>query len=341
MKILVTGAAGTVGRCTIEELTKIREIEIIATDLNTSNNRKILAKFRNKIKIKLGDLLEDNFIDEISKSIDFTIHLAAIIPPLADEKPQLARKVNVCASEKLIRALEKNSPNSFFVYCSSISVYGDRLSAPFIRVTDRLCASVGDHYAETKIETEKIVQHCQLNWTVFRLTAVFGYGNHKISKLMFHMPLKTPIEIITPEDAGRAFAFSTKHLTELNKKVYNLSGGEDCRILYEDFLKKSFHIYGLKKFLIPKTAFAQKNFHCAFVDDGDELENILHFRNDNINDYFQKNEQKIGNFVKFWAGIFSPIYQKILVNKSEPLKALKNFQIENLRRFFGNKISLD
>jgi len=127
----------------------------------------------------------------------------------------------------------------------------------------------------------------------------------------------------------------------LNGRIFNLSGGQNCRIIYEDFLRKSFVIFGLNKFMLPKIAFAQRNFHCGYYEDSDELQNILNFRRENINDYFENRAIRINDILRFWAKILSPLYQKILVSKSEPLKAIKNFKVNELRRFFGNKISLE
>ena len=41
---------------------------------------------------------------------------------------------------------------SFFVYSSSISVYGDRLQNPNIKVTDSLLPSQGDEYAAVRLK---------------------------------------------------------------------------------------------------------------------------------------------------------------------------------------------
>lgn len=53
-----------------------------------------------------------------------------------------------------------------------------------------------------------------------------GANNHKISGLMFHMPLDTPMEITTSEDTGGAFANAVTERTELSGRIFNLGGGE-------------------------------------------------------------------------------------------------------------------
>jgi nucleoside-diphosphate-sugar epimerase len=95
------------------------------------------------------------------------IHLAAIIPPLADKKPRLAQKVNVNGTKNLMECLEEFSPKTFFLHASSISVYGDRIKNPWIKVSDHLSPSDRDEYALTKIEAEKIIASSELHCLFF------------------------------------------------------------------------------------------------------------------------------------------------------------------------------
>lgn len=335
MNILLTGASGTVGFETLQKLLEKENTHISVFDLDTKNNRKKFSTFADKIDIFYGDISDAQQIEKACENVDLTIHLAAIIPPLADEKPEFAQKINVQGTQNIINALKKHSPNSMIIYSSSISIYGDRIENPWINVGDELIASVGDEYAKTKIQAEQIIQQSGLNWSIFRLSAIFGIKNHKIDKLMFHMPLNTPIEICTAEDTGRAFANAIFHQQEIKGKIFNLGGGENCRIFYKDFLEKNFKMYGLGKLNFPENSFATKNFHCAYYEDGDDLEKILHFRKDDIKSFFEKIEKKINPFTKFLTGICCPIIKIILASKSEPNIAKKKKQKDLEMRFFG------
>ncbi len=336
MNILLTGASGTVGFETLKKLLEITEknINISVFDINSLKIRKKFQPLSDRINIIYGDISNKKDIEKACKNIDVAIHLAAIIPPLADEKPELAERINVQGTQNLISGLKKFSPNAMIFYSSSISVYGDRIKNMWIKVNDELNPSLGDQYAKTKIKAEKIIQNSGLNWSIFRLSAIFGIKNHKIDKLMFHMPLETPIEICTAEDTGRAFANAIFRQKELNKKIFNLGGGEKCRLLYKDFLKKNFQLYGLGKMNFSKQTFATQNFHCAYYADGDQLEQILHFRNDTIDTYFEKIEQGISPVTKFFTQISSPVIKKLLASKSEPLQALKKRNKKLIERFF-------
>ncbi len=338
MKILVTGAAGTVGLQTVKNLIKLLpSAQIIAFDLPTKKNKKHLKPLANKIQTVWGDLRKFQILNQITRNLNYVIHLAAIIPPLADKNPKLAYQVNVKGTERLIKALKRNSPDAMIIYSSSVAVYGDRIKNPWIKTTDQLKPSFGDYYALTKIEAENLIRQSGLKWTIFRVSAVFGIKNHKLGAIMFHMPLDTPIEFITPQDAGRAFAKAVIYSNQLQNRIFNLGGGENCRIIYKDFLQKNFEIYGLGKLKYPSQAFAQVNFHCGYYADGQQLEEILHFRQDTIDSYFNQLEQHITETQKFFTTLFSPIIKRILLWKSEPLKAFRQGKTEGILRFFGAK----
>ncbi len=333
-RILLTGASGTVGYEVLKQLVAAKELYCVTVfDVQNSNSKKKISAFDDNIKIIYGDISRPEDLEEATRDQDVTIHLAATIPPVSDENPDLAYSVNVDGTRNLITALEKNSPNSFFLYSSSISIYGDRLKTPMIKVTDALIPSVGDAYAQTKIEAEKLVQNSKLDWSIFRLAAIMG--GHKISKLMFEQPLDTSLEIATPEDTGRAFVKAIEKQERLSKQIFNLGGGSSCRISYKDFLINSFHIYGLGKLNFPDKAFAEKNFHCGFYEDGNELARILHFRNDTLMDYFEKEIKNVSTFQKAITSIFKKPIKYFLLKKSEPYAAYQK-KDENLKQHYFN-----
>ena len=335
-RILLTGASGCVGREVLNQLSqKSNEFDITVFDIKSKPSTKILLPYKGKVEIVYGDIANKNDISKVCSDKDYVIHLAAIIPPLADDKPELAYQVNTVGTENFINNLEQLSPKTFFMYSSSVSVYGDRLKSPMIKVKDPLKPSEGDEYAKTKIEAEQLLQKSKLDWTIFRLCAIMG--DHKISKLMFHQPLKTPLEIATPEDTARAFVNAIYKKEQLSKKIFNLGGGENCRISYMDFLIRSFQIFGLGKLNFPPKAFAEKNFHCGYYKDGDDLNNILHFRKDNLDSYFKKVKLETPRWQKVLASLFKVQIKRNILNKSEPYQAFKTNDHIMIQHFFNNK----
>lgn len=334
-KILLTGASGTVGKELLKQLCESTDkYSITVFDLGTKLSVSLFKKYQNQIRIIYGDISDKNEVSKVCSDKDIVIHLAAIIPPLADKKPALAQKVNVTGTKNLIECIEEQSPDAFFLYSSSISVYGDRCSDPFIKVTDPLLPSDRDEYALTKIEAENLIMKSRLKWSIFRLTAIMGINNHKISGIMFHMPLESKMEIATPGDTGRAFIKAMEHTAELRSNIYNLSGGEKCRITYRDFLSRSFRIFGLGKLDFPENTFAGRNFHCGYYEDGDDLNNILHFRKETIDDYFLTLKKNVSLFTKIPTIIFRKIIKYNLQKRSEPFAAVKSNNQKDINHYF-------
>lgn len=335
-QILITGASGTVGQEVIQLLARQPQYQLIVLDRVTPTAKRFYQTWKKSISIIDGDITDVATIEKIPSSLDAVIHLAAIIPPAADAHPQRARQVNVTGTQLLLAHLQRSSPHCFFLFSSSVSVYGDRLKNPDILVTDPIHASVGDAYAESKIAAEQLVQDSTLHWSIFRLAAIMK--NHKISKLMFHMPLDTSMEICTPEDTARAFVNALSCREPLTHKIFNLGGGATCRISYREFLQRSFQQYGLGKLNFPEYAFAQHNFHCGNMSDGDQLEALLHFRKDTLEDYFAAAAKRIHFGTRLMATLFRPFIKWGLLQLSEPYRAYRSQDQKQLQQFFPSGI---
>lgn len=335
MKILLTGGSGTVGSQLLSFLVAQGKHDISVFDLPTKKAQKAYQVYHDKIQLIFGDLTKIEEVEAACKDIDVAIHLAAIIPPLADEKPDLAHNVNVVGTENLLRSLEKHSPKAFFLYASSVSVYGDRLTNHLIKVGDPLSPSLGDEYAVTKIKAEELISGSSLDWSIFRLSAIFGANNHQSPALMFHMPLATQMEITTDKDTARAFFHAIEKQEELRNRIFNLGGGEPCRVNFKDFLDRSFSISGLNGIEFPEKAFAEKNFHCGYYADGDDLENILNFREDTMETFYNMLEAGTSPIKKFFTSLFKGSARKHLLSLSEPWEAYQKNDRAGIERYFG------
>jgi nucleoside-diphosphate-sugar epimerase len=324
-----------------ELLKEYEEHEIIVLEKRSEIAERELKPYINSIQLVYGDLRDPATLEDIPKRIDFVIHLAAIIPPLADHDTELAYDVNVLGTKNLLDHLMKHSPDAFFLYASSVSVYGDRLLNDGIKIGDALKPSVGDFYAHTKIEAEKLVENSGLNYTIFRLSGVMGprpgEDRSKIEPLMFHMPLDTKYELVTTRDCGYALVKAIKHQEVLNRKIFNLSGGEACRVVYRDFLKHSFEISGIDLDQFPKYAFAEQNFHCAFYKDAHVLNDILEFQRDTLESYYKWTDPKPKPIQRFFIKLFQKQVIKKIASESDVLNAVKNNDEKLIKRFFRKK----
>lgn len=332
--ILLTGASGGIGYKVFQQLLKSQKYNLTIFIRKSRKNIKRFKSFDNQVNIKFGDLTRKEDLTQICEPYDAVIHLAAIIPPMAYKSQASTHKVNVLGTQLLIRHFESYCPKAFFMFSSSVAIYGDRLKNPEIRVSDPLHEDDEDFYVQSKIKAEQVVQHSQLDWTIFRLTAILGVNNHKITGLMFHMPLDTPMEITTPSDAARAFVNGLEHKPLLSKKIFNLGGGISFRTSYRELLSENFKINGLGTLNFPEKTFAEKNFHCGYMMDSDDLEDILHYREHTLADYYRLNKEAVPAIRKLLTIPFRGLIKFLLRQMSEPLRAYKRNDIKELERFF-------
>ena len=333
-KILVTGATGTIGREVIKLLSQKPNYQVFAFVRKGHRSQKILRKISAKTQIIQGDLSISADILQINEPFDVVIHLAAIIPPKDTINQDLTYKVNLQGTQNLLNRVYKLNPALFFMYSSSIAIYGDRLFNPEIKVGDEPHILAHEVYAKTKLAAEQSIINSSADWTIFRLTAIMGGANHQMSHLMFHMPLDTSMEIATPQDCARAFVYGLEKKRALNHRIFNLGGGPKARLTYKSLLSASFEIYGLGQFDFPAKAFAEKNFHCGHYVDGDELEEIVHFRGNGISDYYSMLERKISPLQKRITRIFRGPIKFFILLRSEPLKAFKKNDKVAMEKFF-------
>jgi nucleoside-diphosphate-sugar epimerase len=332
--ILLTGAAGAIGLETLRELVlRKNQYTIRALEIRNKRTEKILQPFNGEVEICWGDLTDRASFEAQVIDVEAVIHLAAIIPPLADHQPALAERVNVQGTQNLIEALQQHVPHAFFLYTSSVSVYGDRVANPWISVTDALCPSEGDYYAVTKIKAEQLVRASGLPWSIIRLTGIFN-PQQKLDPLFFHMPLDTCIEMATTRDTGCALVRAVEHMPELQGRTFNLGGGEACRVVYRDLLNGCFARTGLGEMDFPAEAFADQNFHCGYFADSDELERILHFQRDSFEDYLDWYAQSLSPTRKRLATWLRRVIKQQLLQRSEPYQALRQRDEKLIQRFF-------
>lgn len=331
-RVLVTGAAGVVGEETIAELVRRGDkYEPVAFDLPLGHVKRRLRRFGSAIDTRLGDLRHPQDVDHALEGVDAVIHLAALIPPRADDEPGEAESVNATGTKILIDAMQRMPRLPRLLHMSSISLYGDRLEKPWISVDDPIAPSPHDHYALTKIEGEKAVRSSKLEWTIFRLTGVMSH-RLKMSPLMFHMPLETKFEIITSRDTGYAMVQALE-VDGMDGKIFNLAGGPRCRTTYRELLDRHFSIMGLGTGLIPDDAFAEGNFHCGYYSDSEALNDLLGHHRDGLDEWFEAVRQHANPLVPVLAGAFKPVARWYLMSRSEPLAARRHGAREQLEKF--------
>jgi len=322
MKVLLTGAFGNVGLSTLKELLD-KDYSIRVFEVYNRKNRKIAKKFKNRIEITWGDLRNKEDVNIAVQNQDIIIHLAAIIPPLADANPELAESVNVEGTKNILDSMKKQLHKPKLLFTSSVAVYGDRRYNPMIEVTDPLAPSKGDYYAITKISAEKLIRESGVDFAIFRLTYITSIDKLNMDPLMFHMPLETSIEICDTKDVGLALVNAIK-CDDVWGETFNLAGGKQCRITYREYLNDMMEIFGLGRNFLPEEGFAEKDFHCGFMNTN-KSQNLLKYQKHTLEDYYREVKTKIGHKRHFMPAIKWMIRLNLL-KRSEPYQRYKFFR---------------
>lgn len=322
MRVLVTGGLGVIGSLVIKNLlTHGHTVRIFDhhTRRAACKARKIQhsERLNSSLSIQWGDIRNYEQVRTAMTDIDAVIHLAAIIPPLADERPLFAHEVNVKGTEHVIRAMQEAAPKARLIFSSSIAVYGDRVSDPYIRNDDSPHPNTVDPYAHQKLEAEEAIHNSGLDWTIFRLSYIVSPENLRLHPIMFEMPLDTSLEICAAADTGEALARAVE-VSDIIGATLPIAGGANCRTTYREFLQNMMGIFGLGHHGLPEQAFSKGAFHCGFMDTR-ESQSRLKYQHVGLQDLLLQ-LSRIFRVRRFFVTLFRPVARWIVIRKSHYLR---------------------
>lgn len=301
-RVFISGITGNMGKAALSHLLRYKDqLDIISLVRDTKKDRKIIAahKAANKdsnIEIIWGDLRNYQDVKQALKGVDYILHLAALVSPEADYKPQEAWDINVGSTENILRAIQELDLTQVkLVYIGSVAQTGCRLPPlHWGRVGDPLKPSKYDYYAVSKIAAEQRVIESGLGyWVSLRQTGILHHGLiNTRDPIIFHQPLNNVLEWITEEDSGRLLAnICIKELPEeFWQNIYNIGGGESCRktnYAFTSILLKTLGVQDIKQIFEPYW-FAKQNFHGQYYLDSDRLNDYLDFRRESMEDFIER-----------------------------------------------------
>ena len=287
-KVLVTGAGGSIGIQVIKYLLSEGKYEITALDLRNKNSQKRLKKYRRRINLIYADMNDSVLMDALVRDHDYIIHLAGIMPPIADIKKNISDYIDYKGTENIIKAMNMYNPDAYFVYASSTTIYGN-VDNPNVNTKPNLTPL--DYYSNTKLKIEKLIKEKVKNYVIIRLP--FVLTNPKTGSFMYNVKLNSTVEAITDNDAGYLFVNALNHINKLNKQTWNATGGEATTDTYRNILSNVLKIYGLSFKYILTSLFVDKNFYSHTYEDSNKLENILEFRGDSLSSYYMRLKRQI------------------------------------------------
>ena len=276
-KILITGATGTMGLECLKQLSSdLDMLHLIISARDSSKNRIALKDYINldAVTIKWGDLTDYSYVRECVKDADIILHIAAFVSPAADYNPKKAMQINYGSTRNLLRAVRESGRENEtrFVYIGTVAETGERLPPiHWGRVGDPIKPSMFDYYAVSKVAAERLVIESGLRyWVSLRQTGIIGPAMSRIwDAIMLHNCFDNVLEYVSDRDSGRllrnlcVFEINQSLSSSFWGHIYNIGGGESCRIDTYHLYQNSYGMMGisnLNRVLNPKWQ-ATRNFH--------------------------------------------------------------------------------
>lgn len=310
MRVLVTGAFGNAGRSVLVELLA-QGHRVRAFDLRTRANLRAARRFGGQIELCWGDVRNPLDLARAVEGEDAVAHIAFVIPPESESRPDWAREINVTGTHHLIAAMQACPRPPRLVYTSSISVAGPRGPEDEPPLTAAHPTRASDAYSAHKIETEAMVRDSGLDWTILRLGAVLPLEIPKrFHPMTFDIPEGQRVEVVHPGDVGLAVANALR-CDEALGRILLIGGGESCRMRMGELRAQIAGLIGMPAF--PASAFSRMPYYTDFVDTA-EAQRLLRFQRHSFDAYLDEARSMVPRLLPIVLRVFGgTIVRRLLV----------------------------
>jgi nucleoside-diphosphate-sugar epimerase len=309
-RLFLTGATGTMGFFSMKELLKDKDdMQLVILSRPSEKNKKILAPYKgnSSLEIVWGDLTDYDSVRACVKNCDIVLHVGAFVSPAADYFPKQAMEINYGSTVNIVRAIKELNQEYItrLVYIGTVAETGDRMPPiHWGRVGDPIKPSVFDYYAVSKIAAERHVIESELPyWVSLRQTGIMGPAMSEINDaIMFHNCLNNVLEYVSDRDSAvllRNLCRKERN-GELGRRfwghIFNIGGGKNCRADTYSMYSRLFGELGITKLsgVFDSKWFATRNFHGHYYLDSDKLNDILNFRGDSMEYYYDSYLKGLG-----------------------------------------------
>jgi UDP-glucose 4-epimerase len=273
VRVLVTGGSGRLG-LKVSKLLLEHGYQVRVLDVDGARNRKRVGTLQGDVDVHWGDIRERDSVMAALEGIDAVVHMAAIMPPLSDQSPDLARNVNVEGTRTLISVINDSHRSIPLVYSSSISVFGATGDATEPVCIEKNPAHPEEIYSETKLDAENIIRQAGIDYVILRLPAAFSLEFGAL-KLMYRVPLSNRFEFCHPDDTVLAIFNAVRYFDDARGRTLVVCGGPSQRMTYKDMLGGAFGVVGLP--LPPALKFSQTPY-CVDWYDTAESQKLLRYQ---------------------------------------------------------------
>ena len=315
MRVLITGGAGRLG-ITVCKAFLHDGFRVRTFDLDTPNNRKSVKRLNGNAEVMWGDITRPDSVQKALEGVDAVVHMAGILPPLAYQKPELAKKVNVDGTKIIVDLIKERGGNIPFLFTSSVAAFGPTPAASQPLCPEKTKPNPRGAYGETKLQAESIIKESGIDYIILRLTATM-YLNFSISDLkrMFTVPLNNRVEYCHPNDTASAILNAIKNFDQAKGNILVISGGPEQRMLYKDMIRAMMGIMGLP--LPPAHKFTTEPYYLDWYDTTKSQE-LLKFQRHTFADYLKDYAKELARqygagFLPFMRRFVGPVFGKVIV----------------------------
>jgi nucleoside-diphosphate-sugar epimerase len=275
--------------------------------LDNERNRKSVKELGGKAEILWGDVTQPDSIRKALEGADMVVHMAGILPPVAYQKPELARKVNVGGTKTIVDLINEKGGRIPLIFTSSVAVFGPTPNAAEPVSPERNAPNPRGAYGETKLEAENLIKESGLDYLILRLTAVM-YFTHDVSDLkrMFSVPLNNRVEFCHPDDLALAILNAVKGFEAIKGNTLVISGGPAQRMLYKEMVGSLLNVMRLP--LPPAGKFTREPYYLDWYDTT-RSQDLLRFQRKSFTDYLRDYS---GGLTRRYSALFLPFMRYLV-----------------------------
>lgn len=315
MRVLVAGGAGRLG-ITVCKMLQNKGFQVRVFDLPSPRNRKNVGELGKKAEVSWGNINAVDSVRRALENVDAVVHMAGILPPLTEENPNLANKVNVEGTQTLVDIIKATGKRIPFVFTSSVAVFGPTPDATEPISVERNNPAPKDIYGQTKLKAETLIKESGIDYAILRLSASM-YTTLQVSdiKRLYDIPLNNRLEVCHPEEVSLAITNTIQNFEAVKGNTLIISGGPKGRILYKDMIRSVLGVLGLP--LPSASKFAQQPYYLDYYDTS-RSQFLLQYQHKTINDYLRDFRGTLAQrftpvFLIFMCYFIGPVFGKMLM----------------------------
>ena len=237
--VAITGGAGRVGRLVAEDLAS-DGVEVIILDLPGVDYEGLDG--RPGFKVHAGDIGDYDYLRTAFAGCDVVVHLAAVLPPVADENLELTQTVNVDGTSNVLHVMQETCPSAGLVFGSSVVVYGNTQGLEHPVGIEANLAGIGA-YAQSKMVCERLIDESSISSTILRISGVSVAG-FLLPPDIWPFTREQRMEFVLREDVAAAVAAAVRR-PDTRGHIFNVAGGITWQMTGQEYSDAYFAAFGM------------------------------------------------------------------------------------------------